>query len=313
MKNTLETRLGMFAAVIVIAALLLLEMVGTLDALREGHRIHARFDNARELKAGDRVKLAGVEVGRVERIELEEEKARVTMWLRADARVRADSVAVIRFAGLMGQNFVALSFGSPAAALAVDGAELPTAEQPDLNALMVKLDAAVGGVEELTRNFSPEQLLGPINELVHENRTNATEALENLRAISSQIREGRGTLGRLVMDDSLYFSALNTVTNLNAASLDLRLAFADARAGKGTVGRLLTDDALYNSAAASMTQLHEILSKVNRGEGTAGRLINDDRFYNSAKLTLQKLDRATEMMEDQGPVSVLGTLIGTFY
>jgi phospholipid/cholesterol/gamma-HCH transport system substrate-binding protein len=62
-----------------------------------------------------------------------------------------------------------------------------------------------------------------------------------------------------------------------------------------------------------MTNLKEILQKINRGDGTVGKLVNEKEFYNNAKLTLQKLDKATESLEDQGPISVMGTLFQTFY
>lgn len=313
MKNTLETRLGMFTAVIVIAAVLILETLGSFDSFRKGKRIHAHFQTAQELKVGDRVKLSGVEVGRVEKIELTDSKVRVTMKLNKDAQVRTDSTAIIRFAGLMGQNFVLLSFGSKDAPFVKDGDELPSTEQPDLNDLMARLETAATGINDMARSFSAENLLGPVNDLVKLNGSNVTETLANMRAISSQIAEGRGTLGKLVMDDTLYTTTLNTVTNLQDTANDLRVVIADAKGGKGTVGKLLTDDKLYNEATASMTHLKEVLEKVNKGEGTVGKLVNDDQFYRNAKLTLQKLDKATDSIEDQGPLSVMGAFISTFY
>jgi phospholipid/cholesterol/gamma-HCH transport system substrate-binding protein len=70
--------------------------------------------------------MAGVEIGRVEKIALADQ-GQVTMKLRADAVVKTDSKAVIKFTGLMGQNFVAIDFGSPDAPQAVkDGAVLAT-------------------------------------------------------------------------------------------------------------------------------------------------------------------------------------------
>jgi len=60
------------------------------------------------LKVGDSAKMAGVEVGRVERIVLENEKVRVMMKLHGNAVVKTDSKATIKFTGLMGQNFVSL-------------------------------------------------------------------------------------------------------------------------------------------------------------------------------------------------------------
>ena len=41
--------------------------------------------------------------------------------------------------------------------------------------------------------------------------------------------------------------------------------------------------------------------------------MNDRELYNNAKLTLQKLDKATEGLEDQGPLSVLGILAGNLF
>jgi len=47
--------------------------------------------------------------------------------------------------------------------------------------------------------------------------------------------------------------------------------------------------------------------------GNIGKLINDQEFYRNAKLTLQKLDQATEGLEDSGPLSVLGTIVGKLF
>src|SRR5262245_37355711 len=102
MKNTLETRLGIFFALAIVAAVLILEMIGVADFFKPGYSIHAYFKNAQELKKGDPVKMAGVEVGRVQRIELTNELAKVTMKIRrAEAEIKTDSKAIIKFTGLM--------------------------------------------------------------------------------------------------------------------------------------------------------------------------------------------------------------------
>jgi phospholipid/cholesterol/gamma-HCH transport system substrate-binding protein len=44
-----------------------------------------------------------------------------------------------------------------------------------------------------------------------------------------------------------------------------------------------------------------------------GKLVNDQEFYRNAKLTLQKLDQATEGLEDQGPLSVLGLAVSKLF
>jgi ABC-type transporter Mla subunit MlaD len=65
MKNTLETRIGIFVALAVLAAAIILERVGSFETFQRGRIVNALFSNVQDLKKGDRVKMAGVEVGRV--------------------------------------------------------------------------------------------------------------------------------------------------------------------------------------------------------------------------------------------------------
>jgi len=199
-----------------------------------------------------------------------------------------------------------------------------------LGSLVLAIVAAVkaaDGVENLTKTFTGDKidnLLGPFTDFLKQNQEPLTETIANVRDVTKQIRSGQGTVGRLIYEDALYASTLTTVSNLNQnltqTSDEVRAAIADARkivneinAGQGTVGKLVKDDKLYNEATASMTNLKEILQKINRGEGSVGKLVNDDSLIKNAKLTLQKLDKATEGLEDQGPLSVLGMAVGNLF
>jgi phospholipid/cholesterol/gamma-HCH transport system substrate-binding protein len=321
MKNSLESRLGIFVALAVVAAVVIVEMLGGPEHFMRGYRLYALFNNVQELKEGDRVKMAGVEVGRVEKIQLEGEKARVTLKMKRNVEVKTDSIATVKFTGLMGQNFVSLDFGTPDALLAKDGAVLGSKEQPDLSVVMAKIDDVASGVQNLTRSFSGlklDELLGPFIDFMKDNRAPLTATISNINSVTFQVSQGRGTVGKLIYDEALYNSALDTVTNLQATLTDARATIADARnivaqvnAGEGTAGKLIKDPALYNETTASMTNLKEILQKINQGQGSVGKLINDQEFYKNAKVTLQKLDKATDGLEDQGPLSVLGIAVNS--
>jgi phospholipid/cholesterol/gamma-HCH transport system ATP-binding protein len=78
MRNSLETRLGIFFAMAFIAGLVLLELAGGFDFFRKGVEIKARFNAVNELQVGAPVKLAGVPVGEVRRIAIEGNKVVVT-------------------------------------------------------------------------------------------------------------------------------------------------------------------------------------------------------------------------------------------
>ncbi len=322
MKNSLETRLGIFVILVVLAAWAIMETLGGMEMLHGGFRVNALFNTAQDLKVGDNVKMAGVEIGRVETIALDSGKAKVTMKLHPDAAVKTDSEAVIKFTGLMGQNFVSISFGSPDAPKAVDGAVLQTEEQPDLNAVMAKLNDAADGIKRFGDAFSGDKisnLIGPLVDFVKQNSGNISGAISNIDNITGQIASGQGTVGRMIYTDQLYDSALTTVSNLQDTAGSARDVLATAKsvitdvaAGKGTIGKLVTDETLYNTTTASMTNLNQILLRINQGQGTIGKLVNDQEFYKNAKLTLQKVDKAADSLEDQGPLSVIGIMANQF-
>jgi len=83
MKNSLETNLGYFAVLVVVAAFLIMETLGGMESIHGGYRLNALFDTVQDLKVGSSVKMAGVEIGRVEKIALAGNKVRVTMKLHS--------------------------------------------------------------------------------------------------------------------------------------------------------------------------------------------------------------------------------------
>ena len=330
MKDSVESRLGMFFAFAIIALLVILEFAGGLDYFKRGYHLHALFKNVQELKAGDFVKMAGVQVGKVELITLTNGMADVTMNLQRNTDVKTDSKASLKFTGLMSQNYIAIEIGTPGGVRAEEGAYLQSIEQPDLSVLMTKLDNVATGVENLTRSFSGERidnLLGPITDFLKNNQTNLSATIANVRTVSQRIADGKGTVGKLINEDTLYVSALHTVSNVQSDATNIQGLADEARllvtnvnqtvtrinSGQGTIGKLLKDDTLYVETTGSMTNLHQILIKINQGKGTVGQLINDDSTLKNLKLSMEKVDKATESLEDTGPLSVMGTMVSSLF
>jgi phospholipid/cholesterol/gamma-HCH transport system substrate-binding protein len=261
-----------------------------------------------------------VEIGRVQDIRLEDNKVMVSMKLRDNSMVRTDSKASIQFTGLMGQNFVSIGFGSPEAAIAKDGTVLESFEQPDLSAVMGKLDSAVGGIQAMTKTFASDDihnLFGPLGDFFKSRKDELGATIDNITNITGKIASGEGSIGKMIYSDALYASASVTVSNLQKASgsaqdllTSVQLVVTNVTAGRGTIGKLMTDDSLFYATKSSMTNLNEILVKINSGNGSIARLVNDQEFYKNARLSLQKLDKAADGLEDQGPLSVIGILAG---
>lgn len=324
MKNTLETRLGLFFAVAVVAAVIIIEMVGGMELFKHGLQVQARFGNVQELKAGDPVKMAGKQIGRVDEIKFDDEKVLVVMKVTdSTARIRTDSRASIKFSGLLGQNYVAVDFGTPKGQPVTEGMALQTTDPQDISQLLTKLDGVATDMKKITGNLSDvnlDEIVLPLSDFVKESRPRLMGIITNFQAVSVLLASGQGTIGRLLNDETLYNSALGTVTNLNETAVDVRAAVQQARtlvadisAGRGTLGKMATDEKLYNEITAASSNLREILQKVNRGDGSVGKLVNDDALIKNAKFTLQKLDKATETLEDQGPLTILGILVNPLF
>lgn len=324
MKNTLETRLGLFFAIAIVAAVIIIEMVGGMELFKHGLQVQARFGNVQELKPGDPVKMAGKQIGRVDEIKFDDEKVLVVMKVTdSTARIRTDSRASIKFSGLLGQNYVAVDFGTPHGQPVTEGMALQTIDPQDISQLLTKLDGVATDMKKITGNLSDvnlDEIVLPLSDFVKESRPRLMGIVTNFQAVSVLLASGQGTIGRLLNDETLYNSALGTVTNLNETAVDVRAAVqqakalvADISAGRGTLGRMATDEKLYNEITEASSNLKEVLQKVNRGQGSVGKLVNDDSLINNAKYTLQKLDKATETLEDQGPLTILGILVNPLF
>ncbi len=363
MKNSLEARLGMFFVVIILAGAFALEMTG-VSWFQKGFPLKARFSDVFELRKGDSVKVGGVQVGTVQGIELNEGKVEVRLRMNKSANIPTDSTATVRFAGLMGQNFVAIELGAAKSKLGTDD-NIKTIEQADMNAIMRRLDTVTSGVENITKSFSGDtiqNIAGPLVDFFKQNNPRFNDIFENLRIASAQIAGGKGTVGKFIMDDTLHSNLVHTSAQLGKVSgeaqtflasaktlpdemktlvVDAKKAvgqvndtFADARKsfanldsaimqarqlvesvnlGQGSLGKLVKDESLYKESSSAMGSLREILEKINRGYGTMGKLVNDDTLYKNVRTTLQKVDKATDGIEDQGPLSVIGLLFNGLF
>ena len=322
--GSIEAQIGLLVIFGILAAFILLEVAGSLSPFADTMEFQARFANIKDLREGDPVKMAGMTIGQVGSMTLDEGMVRVTLAIdeKHHASVRTDSEAAIQFEGLMGQHYVSLSFGKQGLT-AESGAMLPAVEQPDLNRLMSKLESVAEGVQNLTSSFSGDSfntVLQPLGDLIEQNKDKVSGILSHLESISGKVASGEGTIGKLVQEQTLYESALAAVEQLEKAGNDIQVTAEQAKEvvgrlkeGQGTLGKLSVDPTLYDETTQAMTQLREILVKLNDGKGSLGRIINDPALLNNATTTLQKINKATESIEDQGPMSVIGMTIGNLF
>jgi phospholipid/cholesterol/gamma-HCH transport system substrate-binding protein len=173
------------------------------------YQLKAQFDNVVGLDAGGDVRVGGVHSGTVHSIVLPHqpgEKVTVVMDLGKSTHeiIKQDSVATIETEGLLGNQYLAISFGSAASANVRSGDTI--ASQPPLE--MSDLLAKTSGILD-----SSQQAI-----------QNASRAAASLDSISAKIDGGKGTAGALVNDKQLY-------NNLEQTSSAMRDTMVQAQAG----------------------------------------------------------------------------------
>lgn len=227
------------------------------------------FESVGTLAEGDNVLVRGVKVGRVDEIALVEAGVVVSLALNRELALFADYSVEVRHSSVLGGRHVWIDLGTPEAGTsplrtALRG-ERPSDLMEEASQLMHSLES---GWERTLGRLEDEELIPKLVAFV-----------EEMNAVSNDLRGGKGTLGRLLTDLELYEDLVAAVDRLGStgdsvktAADNLNGAIADARAGKGTLGRLLTDDSLYQD-------VRHIAATIREGRGTIGKLLNDDSVY----------------------------------
>ncbi len=111
-KFDLELGVGLFMIAGILALGYLSVRLAKMEVIGErGYSLEAIFSNSGGLKTGASVVIAGVEVGRVTSIELDDYQARISIHLPAGLKIQEDAIAAIKTKGLIGEKYVELSPG----------------------------------------------------------------------------------------------------------------------------------------------------------------------------------------------------------
>jgi len=111
-KFDLEVAVGLFMIVGILCLGYLTVKLGRMDVLgKEGYELYAVFSNTGGLKTGSSVVIAGVEIGRVERITLDDYRARVSLNIPGDIKIQEDAIASVKTKGLIGEKYIEITPG----------------------------------------------------------------------------------------------------------------------------------------------------------------------------------------------------------
>src|SRR5262245_634800 len=187
--------------------------------------VYAEFKQVAALDSGAKVRVSGVDAGEVEEIRVPpgpSGRFRVRMRVRSDLGplIRTDSIASIQNDGLVGNKFVQIQTGTDAAPQVTDQGTILSREPFDIADLMLTMSETLGTVNTMLSEVQQgvDQALsavtatatdaqGLMKDMGGEVRTllaSANRVSADVNTIVAQVRQGRGTLGKLLNDDSVY-------------------------------------------------------------------------------------------------------------
>lgn len=287
-----ETKVGIFVVLGILVLTYFTVKVGKISVREEGYQVFTYVDSAAGLDKNSPVRIAGVEVGKVESIGLEGSKAKVTMRLPFKVQIPEGSRLYVKSSGLLGEKYIEIVPGQGPQYIKANGKIEEGGPSVDVDRVLTQLSSIGGDIQSVTRSLS-HVLGGPEGEEnIREMVAGAKETMVNLQNITQAIDNGEGTLGKLVKDEKLYLEVKETMTNLQQVTQSIE-------EGKGTLGKLVKDDALYADTRATMAEAKETLAnlkkvseQIENGEGTLGKLVKDDALYVQTKETMEEAKMA---------------------
>ena len=344
-----EVWVGIF---VVVGIILLVLMTVKIEKFRigkeAGYLLNIYFDSASGLDRNSPVRVAGVRVGNVEKIALEQGKARITFHLPSNVILYKDAKAYIKSEGFFGEKYVEVSPGTSGyPKLEPNGVVEQGASPVDMEQFLSQVGAIREDIKDITKplgdvlkSVDAKKVEGVINNfnkfsnqltgIADESKKTfqkGTEAFSQIAEIGDKVKRGEGTLGRLIADETVYQDAKKTMEIAKESAETLKNVTEKVEQGEGTLGKLLKDDSLYRevketvqSAKETMQSANEALQsvkgiaeKVERGEGTLGKLVKDDALIKETEKTLKQIQKGAESIQEQVPITVLGTIIGIFF
>jgi phospholipid/cholesterol/gamma-HCH transport system substrate-binding protein len=295
-----ELRVGLFVLVGILILAVGIFWVTGAGILAPKYRLVTYLPEVEGLTVGAPVRLAGVEIGNVDAIRVAQrppDRSRsIEVVLRIDKRyqddIRTDSTASLITEGLLGNRYVSIQRGFTGAVLQADQ-ELPGREEKAIKQIVERGADLVQNLTALSEQAREivdgvQRGRGSLGKLLVDESAyqRLNSALGRLDEVLASVQAGQGSLGKLVVSDELYQKANSAVGRVDTV-------FADVQSQKGTLGKLVYDPSIHENAKQFLEKGNLVLADVRTGKGTFGKLATDESLYAKWRETGANLESAT--------------------
>lgn len=297
-----ELKIGVLTVVaLVITALLIFSLTGARGFLWQRYPLKTRFANVSGLAAGSPVRVAGVQVGSVTDVDFAGEMVDVTFEVNKNIRDRITSASAARLGSisLLGGGAVDISPSTKGTPIPDWGYVPPGPAPAQISDIT---DQASKGIEDISRlAIDVREGRGTVGKLMTDDRlyVELNRFVATAGDLARGVREGRGSVGRLLNDGK-------TADALEASLKNIETMTQQINSGQGSLGRLLKDQAFADSLTGVTSNLRDLTGRLNRGEGTAGKLVTDTSLFNRLNSVTERFDQlVTKLNAGEGTAGEL--------
>ncbi len=202
-EKNLEFKVGLFVLIALIGLAVFIFSITDSPIFEGGKTLKAIFNFANGLKKSAPVRIAGVDQGIVREINLffdaqeHKTKAKIELWVKKDVQIPKDSTIMINQLGLMGEKYIEITPGVDNQTFLKDGQVIVGIDPIAQEAIAQKVMEVAAGLDKVISDERTKSSIGSTLE-------NLSLVTGNLRDITSSIKDGKGTIGRILYDERLY-------------------------------------------------------------------------------------------------------------
>jgi len=296
-------------------------ILGQSSFSNDSYQVNVIFNDVASLEKGSNVLLRGMIVGSVSALKMKNEGVVVTLNIDNGIDLLEGSIIKVESSSVLGGTAVFINQGPPG--------------NPSITKTKLLQGTATHNILNEAASILAELKAKGLFEKI-------TKVANDVESITASIKAGKGTLGKLINEDSLYSEVKSLVasvdkagTDVSSAALELKKSITEVKHDlkntianletfsktisnkDSTIAKLFSDKSeLYDKLDKTMTELMNASCKINSGEGTLAKLINDPALYTDAQSMLtdvraavQEVSGVLQDIRESSAISTFGSFV----
>ncbi|MBI4685376.1 MAG: MCE family protein [Nitrospirae bacterium] len=310
MKNlSTELKVGAFSLVILALLTYMTFKVGGFEWIeKKGYVLHAEFKNIGGLEDKTKVKVAGVDAGVIEKIELKNGRASLIIRVSEHVVLYSDASVSIKATGLLGDSYLEIKIGSQKPQLKDGDTIKNVVELVDMDDLVRNLSVVASNINSLTSSLNeaigtPEGK-GALKESVMNIKDITVRLKETIAVNDKKLRDVLDNINNLVAQlkdivEKNKEPLTATVENIRDFSASLKTEGPDLVSNLSKSAKELKQMIEENRPAikSATESIDTISKKIAQGEGTLGKLVKDDRLYESVNRAAEGVNKTISAVD----------------